>query len=75
MSGREREGHSNEAYLEPLLSTRELAALLGLHVKTVERMARAGRIPSLRIAGRVRFRAATIASWLAAREDRPCHDR
>ena len=59
--------------LEPLLTVRELAELLQLNVKTVERMARTGRLPSLRVCGRVRFRPSDIASWLAAREDRACH--
>jgi excisionase family DNA binding protein len=60
-------------FLERLLTTHEVAELLKLHVKTVERMARAGRLPSLRVAGRRRFRPSDIASWLAEREDRPCH--
>jgi excisionase family DNA binding protein len=60
--------------LEKLLTTRELAHLLHLNVKTVERMARVGRLPSLRMCGRLRFKPSDIASWLAAREDRTCHD-
>ena len=60
--------------LEPLLTTRDLAHLLRLHSKTVERMARAGRLPSLRVFGRLRYRSSDIASWLAAKEDRACHD-
>ena len=59
--------------LEKLLTTHDLAELLQLHVKTVERMARSGRLPSLRVCGRVRFKPSDIASWLAAREDRTCH--
>ena len=59
--------------LDKLLTARELSDLLQLHVKTVERMARGGRLPSLRVAGRLRFRPSDIASWLAAREDRVCH--
>jgi excisionase family DNA binding protein len=58
----------------PLLTIRELAAHLHLNPKTVERMARAGRLPSLRVCGRVRFRPSDIASWLAEREDRTCRD-
>lgn len=60
--------------LERLLTTHELAALLQLNAKTIERMARAGRLPSLRVCGRVRFRPSDITSWLAEREDRTCHD-
>ena len=59
--------------LERLLTVGELSELLQLHTKTVKRMARDGRVPSLRVAGRLRFRPSDIASWLAAREDRACH--
>jgi excisionase family DNA binding protein len=59
--------------LEKLLKPREVAELLQLNVKTVERMARAGRLPSLRVCGRVRFQPSDIASWLAARRT-ACHD-
>jgi excisionase family DNA binding protein len=60
-------------YLEKLMTTREVAELLQLHAKSVERMARRGRLPSLRVCGRVRFRPSDIASWLAARRT-ACHD-
>lgn len=67
-------GHRRpQSNLEYLLTPIELAERLHLHVKTVERMARAGRLPSLRVCGRVRFRPSDIASWLAEREDRSCH--
>jgi excisionase family DNA binding protein len=56
-----------------LLTIPEVAAFLRLNLKTVERMAREGRLPSLRVCGRVRFRPSDIASWLAEREDRTCH--
>lgn len=56
-----------------LMTAREVAELLRLNVKTVERMARQGRLPSLRVCGRVRFVASDIASWLAARRT-ACHD-
>jgi excisionase family DNA binding protein len=59
--------------LERLLTAQELAELLQLHPKTVERMARDGRLPSVRVCGRARFKPSAIASWLAAREDRTCH--
>lgn len=67
-------GRAETQPLERLLTVRELATLLQLHAKTVERMARGGRLPSLRVGGRLRFRPSDIASWLAAREDRACHE-
>jgi excisionase family DNA binding protein len=57
-----------------LLTVREVAAYLGVSAKTVERKARQGRLPSLRVFGRVRFRRSDVASWLAEREDRTCRD-
>ena len=62
-----------QSTLEPLMTARDVADRLQLHSKTVERMARAGRLPSLRVFGRLRFRPSDIASWLAEREDRKCH--
>jgi excisionase family DNA binding protein len=59
--------------LEKLMTTQEVAELLQLNPKTVERMARASRLPSLRVCGRVRFRPSDIASWLAARRT-ACHE-
>jgi excisionase family DNA binding protein len=64
--------HDAAAALEKLLTARQVAELLQLNVKTVERMARAGRLPSLRVCGRLRFRPSDIASWLAARRT-ACH--
>lgn len=60
--------------LEQLLTPNEVAAALHLHPRTVVRLARERRLPSIRVLGRVRFRPSDIASWLAAREDRKCHD-
>ena len=57
-----------------LLTVREVAAYLGVSAKTVERKARLGMLPSLRVFGRVRFRRSDVASWLAEREDRTCRD-
>jgi len=70
----EDESHDRSSELEALLTIAHVAKLLQFNPKTVERMARAGRIPSLRVCGRVRFRPSDIASWLAAREDRACRD-
>ena len=49
---------------EPLIDADETAELLGLHPKTVQQMARAGRIPSMRIGKFWRFRKSQIDSWL-----------
>jgi excisionase family DNA binding protein len=49
---------------EPLLDSREAAALLQIHHKTLERKARAGEIPGYQIAGKWRFRASELDGWL-----------
>jgi len=49
---------------EPLLNSREAAALLRMHYKTVERMARDGEIPAYHLKGRWCFRASELDAWL-----------
>jgi excisionase family DNA binding protein len=61
------------------LNTREAAAYIGLHWKTVERMAREGTIPAHPVSGvrrkTWRFYASELDAWLHDRVDsprRPC---
>jgi excisionase family DNA binding protein len=49
---------------EPLLSDTQAGELLGLHPKTVQRLARAGDIPALHIGRYWRFRASELNEWL-----------
>lgn len=50
---------------EPLLSESEAAQFLGgLHPKTVQRMARSGKLPAYRIGRYWRFRASELDHWL-----------
>jgi excisionase family DNA binding protein len=51
------------AGFEPLLNTEEAAALLQIHPKTLERWARAGKVPAFNL-GRWRFRASQLDAWL-----------
>jgi excisionase family DNA binding protein len=56
------------AVRQPLLTTRQVAELLAVSPATVLRRARAGEIPSFRIASNaLRFSAAEIAAWLEER--------
>jgi excisionase family DNA binding protein len=48
---------------EPLVDSKEAGEALGLHPKTVERMARDGRIPAKRIGKYWRFRASELDAW------------
>ena len=45
----------------------ELAGILSLSEKHIYKLAKQGRIPSIRIGGAVRFDPATTASWLESK--------
>lgn len=51
---------------EPLLDTQQAAALLKIHPKTLQKMARKGTVPSHRVGDLWRFRASELDSWLRA---------
>jgi excisionase family DNA binding protein len=55
----------SETPFEQLLSDAQVGQLLGLHNKTVQRLARNGEIPSIRIGRKWRFRASALNEWLA----------
>lgn len=63
----DQEEHERAFPLAPLLTATEVAELLRLHAKTVERWARRGRLPCYRIGGRVLFARGDIATFLAER--------
>ena len=50
---------------EPLLDSLEAAAIMKIHPKTLQKLARAGRIPGVHIGKLWRFRASVIDSWIA----------
>lgn len=52
------------AQFEPLLSDTQASGLLGLHPKTVARMARRGELPAIRIGRYWRFRASALNRWI-----------
>jgi excisionase family DNA binding protein len=49
---------------EEILTTREVAELLKLHPKTVNKLAKSGRVPAYRIGRQWRFRKAEILKLL-----------
>jgi len=49
---------------EPLVDADEVAGLLGLHPKTVQLMARQGKIPAIRVSKFWRFRKSEIDRWV-----------
>jgi excisionase family DNA binding protein len=56
-------GNGSPTLFEPLLDSREAAALLRIHHKTLERKARGGEIPGFLVAGKWRFRASELDVW------------
>jgi len=55
--------HSNHDF-EPLLDTVEAAALLKIHPKTLQKMARTGEITGIQVGRLWRFRASALNRWL-----------
>jgi len=49
---------------EPLLSEIDAGKLLGLHPKTVQRLARKGDLPAIRVGRYWRFRASLLNAWI-----------
>ena len=59
---------------EPLIGSCDAAKLLGsIHVKTLQRYARLGRVPGYQIGGHWYFRASELDSWLQSRINLSCH--
>jgi excisionase family DNA binding protein len=49
---------------EPLLDSEEAAALLKIHPKTLQKMARNGEITAIQVGKLWRFRASSLNDWL-----------
>jgi excisionase family DNA binding protein len=49
---------------EPLLTADEVAVHLRCHLKTVQKMAKSGRMPAIRQGKRYFFRLSEVDSWL-----------
>jgi excisionase family DNA binding protein len=51
---------------EPLLSPFEAASLLGVHEKTLIKLARIRQVPAIRLGRLWKFRASALDSWVSA---------
>lgn len=49
---------------EPLLTSDRAASLLGIHPKTLQKLARNGKLPALRIGDLWRFRSSDLQAWI-----------
>ena len=67
------EGGLRSTAFEPLLNDEQTAHLLGgMHVKTLQRMARSGQIPTHKIGRFWYFRASALDKWLTGELDSAC---
>lgn len=57
---------------QPLWHPKEAATFLGIHEKTVIRLARQKAIPALRLGKHWRFRAADLEAWAGQQVESPC---
>ena len=63
MKGNEQQAISVPGF-EPTLNSQQAAALLQIHPKTLQKMARQGRVPAHKIDDLWRFRASELDEWL-----------
>ena len=54
----------SEEEFEPLLDSEEAAALLKIHPKTLQKLARRGEVVAIQIGKLWRFRASALNEWL-----------
>ena len=57
---------------EPLVDDSTVAQLLMIHPKTLQRMARRGEIPAVRVGRFWRYRASLLDQWLKSRLNSSC---
>ncbi len=55
---------------EQIMTLREVATYLGLHVMTVYKLTREGRVPAAKIGGQWRFKRDVLDEWLETQMQR-----
>ena len=61
--------------VERLLTSSDVGELLGIHPKVVERMAKRGEVPALKVGKFWRYRASALDGWIDSRlqsASQPC---
>ncbi len=61
----------NGAHASHLMTLREVAGYLGLHVMTVYKLTREGHVPAAKVGGQWRFKREILDEWLEAQMRRP----
>jgi hypothetical protein len=62
-------GVSDDVVLARLAKTADIAKLLAVHPKTVERLRRTEKLPWIRISGSVRYDISDVLRWVSARKE------
>ncbi len=62
-------GLAREPRLQPLLTVRDVAAVLRVDEKTIRRLISARRIPCVRIGRQIRFDPSDVVRWVSARRE------
>jgi excisionase family DNA binding protein len=60
------------AAIEGLLTSREASQILKIHPKVLERMAKRGEVPALKVGKFWRYRATTLDTWINSRLQSRC---
>ena len=73
----EGDGHFRDTShgIEVLLTSREASQVLKIHPKVLERMAKRGEVPALKVGKFWRYRATTLDAWISSRlksDRQPC---
>lgn len=63
---------SDMAAIEPMISAREAAGILGISYKTTLELAEAGKIPGLRLGWQWKFRKSSLDGWINDRLNSAC---
>ena len=63
-------GTNGSADKSQIMTLREVAQYLGLHVMTVYKLTRGGRVPAAKIGGQWRFKRDVLDKWLEAQMGR-----
>jgi excisionase family DNA binding protein len=61
--------------IERLLTSKEAADILGIHPKVLERMAKRGEVPALKVGKFWRYRGSALDGWIDSRlhsDRQPC---
>jgi excisionase family DNA binding protein len=61
--------------MKEIMTPREAAEYLSVHVRTLYRLAKNGGIPGRKVGGSWRFKKDALDDWLSCRENHPSKDK